>query len=503
MFRALALSTLALLALDGVSVALDAATGLSITREAAAADFTGKIKRLQIRKRRTGSGFKVVAVTAGDSADSVASADITLADAATGELLQALTLDDGLRGRVVFTGQLDDLAEGSGAGGFTITFKAANLIDSGGDPFGEQQEFEVSVDGLEARTATDTTTDGWKIRTHVNAAGELTVVLSHEDKSWGGAGTVEAAVSVDAGPAVALGVDEVRQRFQADLAADFIFEDHVIFMAELKDAEGNVLDTLEQLVSPPSEAIEPSLTSATLKETGKGAAKLVSWSESDGQAASLEVELVDNATGESVIMTTDDTPVQTVRFYEHDLVEFEPGEDAGGYVYICLIDLINQDGDPFGEQMEVELTVPTYDLETDTAGTDWQVLSDSTGLALGVVGFYATAEGRSAVLAFSGDGAADVAGANLIFEEPYEGPAPLEPEYNLELSGQVDKWIQKGDGAVPDNYTLITTLVTPEGEVLDSTTASGGGTGTVYKTSGNGKGTKKSTQTFNNIIELL
>jgi hypothetical protein len=80
----------------------------------------------------------------------------------------------------------------------------------------------------------------------------------------------------------------------------------------------------------------------------------------------------------------------------------------------------------------------------------------------------------------------------------------LETEVNLSLSLQADKWIQKGDGAVPEDYTLITTLVTPEGEVLTSTTATGGGSGTVYKTAGNGSGTKKAANTVRNIqIALL
>ena len=498
MLRTLALSALALLALDGLSTVLAPATGLSLTSEAAAADFTGRIRTVRIKKKRVGSGFKIVAVTSGDTAGSVASADVTLTDAATGELLEELSLDEGLRGRLVFTAQLDDLAEGSGAGGFTITFKAANLIDGSGDPFGEQQEFEVSVDGLEARTATDTTGDGWKIRTHINAAGELTVVLGNEDKSWGGAGTVEASVSVDGGPAVALGLDEVRQRFKANLSEDYVFEDHVILRASLMDAEGNVLDTLEQTMSPPSETVEPSLSQATLKETAKGVAKLVSWTQSDGQAASLEVDLVDDATGESVIMTTDDTPVLTQRGYWADSVEFDGGEDPGDYIYLCLIDLIDTSGDPVATQYEVELTVPA--LSEDGSITDsYALFADGTG----AVGFVRDAEGISVHFVYEGDDATSIDSANLIFEEPFEGPAPWDTEVNASLLVQWDKWLQKGDASVPEDYTLTTTLVTPDGEELDSTTATGGGTGTVYKTSGNGKGTKKSTIKFNQHIPLL
>jgi|GEM_PF-5099588 len=70
-----------------------------IRAAAEAADFTGRVKRIQIKKRRTGSGFKVVAVSDGDNAESVDSADITLTDA-NGNVLEQLTLDTAKRGRV-------------------------------------------------------------------------------------------------------------------------------------------------------------------------------------------------------------------------------------------------------------------------------------------------------------------------------------------------------------------------------------------------------------------
>lgn len=509
MLRTLALTTLTLLALDGVSTVLAPTTGVSLTGEAAAADFTGKIKRIKIKKRRVGSGFKVVAKTGGDDADSVASAELTLSNASTGEIIEEVVLDDGLRGKQVFTGRVPALA-GGGGGTITISFQTADMVDYNGDPFGEQQEFEVSVDGLDARTAEDTTSDGWKVRTSINPLGELTVVLGNEDKSWGGGGTVDVTVSVDEGPPTELALDEVRQRFARNLTADILFEDivdqleNVEVQAKLKDADGNVVDSLVQTVSLVPETATPGLSKASLKQTKGGAAKLVSWTESDGQAAALEVDLVDNATGESVLMTTDDTPMQTIRSYQYDLIEFDPGEAPGGYVYLVLIDLIDESGDPVGEQIEVELTVPTYDAEADTDGTDWEIFSDASGQQLGVVGFYATADGQALALSYGGEDAAQVASTNLIFEEPYEGPAPLETEVNVSLRGQLDKWIQKGDAGVPEDYTLTTSLVTPEGEVLDSSTATGGGTGTVYRAAGNGSGTRKAaSQAQQSHIALL
>ena len=79
MFRTLALSTLALLALDGVSTVLAPVTGVSLTSEAAAADFTGRIRRIRIQERHAWSSYKVTTNAEDDG-------DATTADAVSLEL---------------------------------------------------------------------------------------------------------------------------------------------------------------------------------------------------------------------------------------------------------------------------------------------------------------------------------------------------------------------------------------------------------------------------------
>ena len=505
MYRTLALSTLALLALDVTTTLAAPMTGLSLTQDAQAADDDkAKVKKAKIKQKTTSSGgytYTFWLRTSGTSASEIGSADITISDATNGAAMEALTLEQGERGRLVFTGQLDALGEDGSGETVTLTFKTANMIDNNGDPFGEQQEFEVSVDGLDAKPAEDST-EGWKVRARSNAAGQLTVVLGNEDKDWAGGGTVEVTASVDGETPVALTMSEVRQRYKAELSADFVFEDNIVMKAVLLDEEGATLDSFEQTVAPPSESVTPELSQATLKESSAGDAKLVTWTESDGQATALEVELLDNVTGESVLMTTDDTPVMSVRSFNSSTLEFDPGESPEDYVYLALIDLLDSEGDPAGEQMEAELTVPSYDAETGEVGVAWTPYADSTGTTYGYVGIYAYEDGYGVALSHEDSEDLDVDSVKVIFEEPYEGPAPLDTEINLTLSYQADKWIEKGQGSVPEDYTLITTLVTPEGEVLSSTTATGSGTGTVYK---NGKGTKKSAITShqNNVLELL
>jgi hypothetical protein len=176
-----------------------------------------------------------------------------------------------------------------------------------------------------------------------------------------------------------------------------------------------------------------------------------------------------------VIEGIDDTPVRTQRGDGVSEVEFDPGESPEDYIYPCLIDLIGEDGDPVGRQQEVELTVPPIG-EDGTVGWAYQTFADGDG----VISFLHDEAGIGVHVIYEGEDVGSVASVNVIFEEPYEGPAPLETEVNATLRVQWNKWVQSGTSEIPDAYTLTTTLVTPEGAELDSTTATGG-TGTVYK----------------------
>ncbi|MFT6421812.1 MAG: 6,7-dimethyl-8-ribityllumazine synthase [Thalassolituus sp.] len=64
-----------------VALAMPVTVGIVATTasvKAEAADFTGKIKRIKIKKRRVGSGFKVIAMVQGDDAGQVVSAEALL-----------------------------------------------------------------------------------------------------------------------------------------------------------------------------------------------------------------------------------------------------------------------------------------------------------------------------------------------------------------------------------------------------------------------------------------
>jgi hypothetical protein len=494
MLRKIAVSSaLILLAEVAVVTLLPDASGAVIS-EAQAADFTGRIKRIKIKKKRVGSGFKMVVVTESDDADAIASADVTLCDPVTGEVLETLTLDEPGRARVI---SLDDDAAVTGGDTLHVTFKAQS-IDHNGDPFGEQQEFEVSIDMLEARTAEGDPGDGWKVRVRNTGAG-LQVVVLNEDRSWSGGGVSDVGYSVNDGTDVLTAdLDEVRQRMSTRITTDLSAYDSVLVDTELYDADGVLLDSSSSTVRT-SEATEaPALDQVKVKQANDGDAKVVTWTQSGGLDTSLDVELIDNATGEAALAVLDDTPVRSQRHYYYEGLEFDPGESPGDYVYLVLIDLIGPDGDPVGMQYEVELTVPSL-VEGQDYSASYETFADDTG----AISFLTDADGVHVHVILENEDVLSVEQVNVIFEEPYEGPAPLETELETPMVVQWDKWVQRGD-ALPSDYTLTTTLLAEDDTVLETATSTGSGTGIQYATTGNGSGTKiASTQAEQQHFPLL
>ena len=79
-----------------VALAMPVTVGIVATTasvKAEAADFTGKIKRIKIKKRRVGSGFKVVAMVQGDDAGQVVENSSTKNTRLVGTLSDNVTLE--------------------------------------------------------------------------------------------------------------------------------------------------------------------------------------------------------------------------------------------------------------------------------------------------------------------------------------------------------------------------------------------------------------------------
>ncbi len=497
MFRSVVLSTLTVLALDGATTSLMPVTGMSITAESAAADFTGRIRRIRIKARRSGSGFKVSARTSGDSSTRIAAAKIELSDAETGAELDAFELEETVRARLVYAGTL-------GKGGADISsYRAYPQLseDVESDLSLDDEVVEVLAQGLTFDESGEAVAGPLKLRGSVLADGSLEVVISHEDKDWN-PDSISGVVVADAeGTSSALDLEDVRQSFQTIWKDSTAISDRdLVARVVLYDADGNTLDSLEQAVDLSDDgSAAPGLSRASLKETKKGNTRLVTWTDSDQHAAALEVELTN---GETALMTVDDTPMLTVRGYESDIIEFDSDED--GAVYNCQLNLLDVNGNPIGEALDVALTMPAYSADTDTDGTHWQTITDSSDQVAVVVGFYVGEDGASIGMSYSGDDVQDVGGVSFRFDEPFEGPAPSENEIQLEFNRESSKWTQQSPGNVPALYVLTTTLVTPDGEEIDTTTATGGGTGPVFRASSHGMGTRTPVvQALNTHQELL
>lgn len=469
MLRNTALTALLLLSADAATTALAPAGFPSLTAQASAADFTGKIKRIKIKKTRVGTGYKVVSRVESTDSAQAASADITLSDAETGAVLEELTIDDPIRARAYFSATL---SEGSSTD--LTTYKVYPQLAEDSD-----SEFVFDDEGYELDENGEAIAGGFKIRAKLSADGALQVSITNEDRGWDPDSIASMRVADAEGGPGWLSLDGIRHTFRADLREGFVFEDNIMMRAILFDGDGGVLDTFQQVASPPSGAEAAGLEQVSVKETRSGVAKLVTWTTTDGDAASLEVELLDQETGEAVLYTVDDTPILTERTYLSEDLEFDPGDVPEGYTYLCLIDVLDANGDIVGEQHEVELTMPSLE-----DGEAYAVAAVSFAGGSGSVGFLNTGDGYHVVGALWHEDASQAESFNLVFEEPFEGPAPLETEVNAGTVSKKEKWVQKGTGALPDAYEVTATLTAADGTVLESSTVSGSGTGTVYKDGG-------------------
>ena len=344
------------------SEALSPITGVSLVGQAHA-DFTGRIKRVKIKKRGNSSNdpWKMRGFTASASSSSVATATVKLAVAATGEVLGTFELGDAKRGRVEST--LDLSAEDLTliAGQIINLEVVAGRLNEDGQPGDDVIASIIPVELVEGTTGRPrgdgVGENGWKARVRVNRAGALVAVILNETKGWDGA--LDAVSLIDAGGEPrALALGDVGQRRVATTQIDLEAAGPLAVETTLFDADGAVIDTRNEIVTV-TEDVAAVLSKVSVRETNSGVAKLVTITESDGQAASLAVNITDAETGETVLSTVDDTPISTVRaYFSENGVEFDPGESPANYIYLCLIDLLDANGDPTGQQHEIELVVP-------------------------------------------------------------------------------------------------------------------------------------------------
>lgn len=70
---------------------------------------------------------------------------------------------------------------------------------------------------------------------------------------------------------------------------------------------------------------------------------------------------------------------------------------------------------------------------------------------------------------------------DLTFEDPFEGPPPLESTINLAMVVERAHWRVTGTTGLPDDYTITTRTLDAEGTPLSAVQSGGSDPGITYK----------------------
>lgn len=404
--------------LIGAAIAPEAGIG-----RAQAADFTGRVKNIRIKRKRVGSGFKIAARTDAASTNSVASADVTLRSAATGEVIEALELGEARRARVDAV-----LPEGAALlgieAGRALTVELVDADGAGGQIVTVIPAVIMAADGGTVR-GEGVSTNGYKVRMRVDRAGALRMVVFNEDGGWTG-DLLGATVSAEGVEPLALSIDGVRQRRVATTDVDLEAAGLLVVETTLRDADGSVIDARTETLSATNDPNASKIVSIKAAQTRDGRAKLVTITQSTGQSARLKVALTNRETGQAALEVIDDSPVRVVRSF-FGSVEFDEGEDPAGSVYPCLVDLIDANGDPIGEQYEVEVIAPEY-IEGEATSTAYPI-----GDGLGELRMWRDDDGFYFSIGLRGS--SEVMAANVIFDGIVEGATGSDPGTVYTASG--------------------------------------------------------------------
>jgi len=497
MLRKLLLSSALLLSADAVTTAMPAGS-LSLTADAHAADFTGRIKRVRIKRKRVGSGFKIVARTAGDSADAAGAVKTEFVALDGGPAISGVGIEAPRSARGAYEMGLKLTGKDAESYTYTLTveidkekhtFTLENMVMDG--PWVEDSSEDGSIS---IRMRMEKTDDG------ANAlAGALD--RDHDGSVLDNIGGFLSSGSMtdSNGDTITLGaadLSSVKERYVATLETEKDADPtgySYTMTTTLLDADGAVTDTVSEQVSFSDAGEDDGIQTVKLRENKKGVARAVTLTNSlNGDVAALEVQ-VTSEKGEYVLDAYDTEPVSVERWFQAGGLAFDPGESPTGYTYLVLADMVDSNGDPFGEQQEFEVSVDGLDARTAPNGDT--LPSNTVGTFSGEL-LFGTVEQEddgtyTLFVAYAGDDAALIEGVNLIFEEPYEGPAPLETEVSLPLALEWKKWVQKAPGSLAEGDLNVTVnVVSEEGEVIDTISATTAGTGSAYAADG-ANGTRK------------
>ena len=496
MTRKLSLCVLLLLSADYVTTA----SGLMPGQEAVAADFTGKIRRIRIRRKRVGSSFKVV-VRSGDSGgEEAGGVKVSFEALDGGPAIAAVSMATPRTQRITYAAEatLDADETYSFTSAFSVGETDYSLSIEGltvGGPWIEDKTADGLL-GLRVRLGEDGTVylNGALDRDHdgsvLDDIGDI--VATSPVKLITGSAIKGGVLGGSSGKTVSMGSPAITADSERRVAAlDSGGEDPTGYTyavtTTLLDPEGRAVDTLSEQITFTDEGEDDGIQKIRLSEDRKGRARAATLTSSlRGDVAALEVQLTDSD-GEMMIDAYDTEPVSTERWFQVGGLSFEGGEDPTDSAYLVLVDMYDSGGSIVGDQQEFEVSVDGLEARTAPNGDGLPsntVATFSGPLLFGTI----ESEDDGTYTVFVASAAEEVElveSVSLTFEEPFDGPPPTSTELTLPLALEWKKWVQKGDLGLPDDAaSLSVTVVSDEGAVLDSAAATTSGSGVAYRADG-------------------
>lgn len=295
--------------------------------------------------------------------------------------------------------------------------------------------------------------------------GGVKVFVEHALPDWD-PGLLE-AVSVDD---IALTEGTTRWNFEVfvditDVPADVVLEGaDTLVTATVYDADGDVTDSRAELTPMGEAESEDGARKLKVTETNRGHVKVVAYTRSSEGADSVDVDVIDDETGDTLVSASSATPAGVERQYLSSSLTFEDPASAVDEVYSLQLGAFADDGSGLGDA-SIEVIVAGIGA---SQASEFEVSIDGEPVA-GVASITQLDETNFELsVSLLSDTVAQVEveiGAQA-------GSAPIPEAVTLGMSAEWCKWIVKGSagtGGLADggSATVQLTVVDAEGAVRD------------------------------------
>jgi len=399
----------------------------------------GKIKRIRIRPTNTG-GRRIIVVVQDDDGQQVTTVDRADWEGASvttrftptdgGPAIDDVTAEDWTRQRRTF---VSDTLSGVSATAITVSVGEESVsLDLAAPEGGAKSSAWVAEStetySISARIGSFDGADG-QIAVRVQGMSKKTSLDNIESVTI--TASAEAPLDADKTTEASLALDAARARASEAVAADgtssidgYTYD----YTTTLYNADGETVDTATGSVVMGDGAVARGVCSSKVKQKRNGNLKHTVFTTSDSADSdySLDVLIAARADGETLLSTTGETSVDRERHFTVDRVAFD-GEVAGE-VYSLTLYPLDKEGSLVGAPVDTELAFGTSGDQVQARWGD------------GFAGI--DASGESVNLALAGDALEPVTSVELVFNEPYDGPDPIETSVVVPLSLEWTRFVQ-------------------------------------------------------------